>query len=280
MKLMNRQVEHPYLDVMALLLVIVVIAGSVLGFTRFRAVEAAKQELAAKQKQRAASVGRFDSLMTQRDEFLAVSLRTDLVLKAVGDKVSTAVGAKQTWDQEYDSNMATFQEQVAAVKAHNDAEDARYHSDPRYRQRDYWTLPSPPAPPAALTLDFSSEIVRLETESAAVKRYVAKIRAAQEKYSNADVNQIYGALRRSAEDMDDAVDRDLEIMRDIVTTGREGQVINAIKADMLKYNAEDANLIVVNSKAVAFAKAQGLEIKDYDLPGGSDADPSDKSRLL
>ncbi len=280
MKLMNRQVEHPYLDVMALLLVIVVIGGSIFGFTRFRAVEVAKQALADKQKLRSISIGRFDSLMTLREEFLAVSSRTDSALSAVGDKVISAVGAKQAWDQEYDDNMATFQEQVAAVKAHNDAEDARYRSDPRYRQRDYWTLPSPPAAPAAIAVDFSPEIIRLETESASVKQYVTKVRAAQDKYSNADVNQIYAALRRSAEEMDSAVDRDLDILRDVVTVGKEGQVVSAIKADMLKYDAEDASLAIVNSKAVAFVKAQGLDIKDYDLPGGSDANPADKSRLL
>lgn len=280
MKLMNRQVEHPYLDVMALLFIIVIVAGSGFGYTRFRAVETAKQQLAAQQKQRRLNIERFDELMKLRDRFLAVSVRTDAVLAAVGDKVINGVGAKQAWDQQSDSDTAAFQDQVTAVKAHNDAEDARYYSDPRYSLRDYWTMPSPPAPPMALTLDFSPEITGLQAESIANKAYLTEIRAAQAKYSNPDLRQIYVALRRAAEDMDSAVNGDIEILQSVVITGREGQIVNESKANTLKYNVEDVSLKLTNLKAVAFVKAQGLDIKDYDLPGGSDANPADKSRLI
>lgn len=279
MKLLNRQVEHPYLDALALLLVLIILGGSAFGYSRFLAVEAVKKQQSAKQQQRRTLISRFDKLMRLRDQFLVVSLDTDTVLGAVGNKVLENIAATEAWDKQFQADQAAFQDQVAAVKAHNAEEDNKYKTDPRYATRNYWTLPTPPSPPNPLSVDFTADIAALGARQTAIKAYIATLRQSQTEFESVELKPIYLALYKAAGDLSSAVARDVDILGGVVKDDVQGRVVNVAKSDMLKYNAQDAGLRSLNTKAVAFIKAQGLRLKDYDVPGGSDANPSDKSVL-
>jgi hypothetical protein len=280
LKFMNRQVEHPYLDTLALLLVVVVLGGSVFGYTRFLASEEAKEQQATRLQQRRQLIDKFDKFMRLRDQFMALSLSADTTLGAIGDKVLTNVAAVQAWDQQYQAGQATFQDQVAGVRAHNAAEDAKYKADPRYTTRNYWPMPTPPDPPAPLSVDFTAETATLKVRAGEIKAYQDTLRAAQSDFSQVELKTLYQDLLRATGDMYSEVTRDIDILGSVVIDAPEGRIVNVVKTDLLKYNAQDPGVKAGNAQAVAFIKAQGLRLKDYDVPGGSDLNPNDMSRLL
>ena len=279
MKLLNRQVEHRYLDALAIIFAVVLIAGSIFGYTRFLAVETAKREFALKQKTAAATIAEFDRIMGDRDSFLAVAARVDLNLASVAGKVTNSIAQKEAWDKDAAAMVASYTAEAAAVKAHNDAENAKYKSDPRYTTRDYWTLPSNPGTPAAISVEFSAETAAVIAAAAEVETFRAELKKTEAGYKNNESKTIFKNLYKSVEALESALERDAVILGNLVTTGKQGQFVNEAKADLIQYNAEDEWLKACRSKAVDFIKDHNLDLVDYDVPGGSDANPQDKSLL-
>jgi hypothetical protein len=279
MNLSNRKVEHPYLDIMTVVFAAVLIVGSILGYTRFQDVEKAKTAFSLKQKTAAEGIAEFDRVMQSREAFLAVSARADATLASISAKIADSASQKAAWDKDAAAIQASYDDQVAAIKAHNDAENAKYKADPRYTTRDYWTFPANPGSPNGLTVDFSGESTALSANETEVSAFLAELKKTESSYKNADVKAIYLNLSKSAEALDSGLKRDLEILSQLVTTGKEGQIVNTAKADLMKVNSEDEWLKTARARALDFIKANNLELIDYDLPGGTDANPSDKSLL-
>lgn len=279
MNLSNRQVEHPYLDILAMVFVAVIVIGSILGFLRFQEVEKARVAFAQKQKNAAQTISEFDRVMRSRGEFLAVAAKTDATLAAISKKVTDSAAQKTAWDNDAAAMQASYDAEAASIKAHNDAENAKYKADPRYTTRDYWTLPSNPGSPAPLSLDFSAEIAALNANKADLSAFISGLKKEEIGYKMDETKTIFRDLYKSAEALDSAQNRNIEIAGGLVSSGKQGQVLNEAKADLLKYNSEDEWLKALRVLAVDFIKANSLELGDYDLPGGTDVNPADKSQL-
>jgi hypothetical protein len=67
MRLFNREFKHPYLDVFACLLAIVLVGGSVLGYLSYTKVQDAKTRLAKEHEQERETVRALATLMTKHD---------------------------------------------------------------------------------------------------------------------------------------------------------------------------------------------------------------------
>lgn len=279
MNLSNRQVEHPYLDILAIILAAVIIVGSVLGFTRFQEVEKSRIAFALKQKNAAKTITEFDRVMERRDEFLAMVARTDATLDGISKKISDSIAQKQGWEKDEDAIQASYDAEVAAIKAHNDAENAKYKTDPRYTTRDYWTFPSHPGLPAPLSLDFSADLAALTENYNEVGAFLDTLKKADSGYKMDETKALHRDLIKAVDTLDSALERNLEVMDSLVSTGKQGQIVNEAKAELLRYNVEDEWLKAFSVLAADFIESNNLDLFDYDLPGGTDVDPADKSQI-
>lgn len=279
MNLSNHRVEHPYLDIMALVFAAVVVVGSIIGYTGFRQAEQAKAIFADKQKTASRTIAEFDRVMAARDEFLTIAANADATMTGIAAKVADGAAQKAAWNNDAAAMQASYNAEVAAIKAHNDAESARYKADPRYTSRDYWTFPSSPGSPAPITIEFSAESAALAANAAEVAAFKAALKKTESGYKNDEVTTIYRDLFKSVDALDSALKRGTEILGQMVTNGKEGQIVNMAKADLIKYNSEDEWLKACRIKAEDFIKANNLDLIDYDVPGGTDANPQDKSLL-
>ncbi len=276
----EKNIEHPYLDTLAILFVVALIAGCGLWYQSFKTAEAVKAKLVAEQRNEKKLVKTFEKFMENRAGFLALTTQVDSSLAQVKAKIDASLGAKKEWDSTWADRQAAYQTEAASVKAHNAAEDAKYKSDPRYQTRDYWQFPSYPAPPEKISVDFNDEIKLLTTESQKLKDYITALKIQSGSFKDPGINLMYSDLLKTAEAGKTAVDRDIEILGNIVIGAEEGNIANDAKADLIKYNAVDNGLRSVNQEAVEFIKKYGLVFKDYDVPGGNDATPTDKSTLI
>lgn len=279
MRLFNREFKHPYLDVFACLLVIVLLGGSVLGYLSYKTAQDAKTRLAKEHEQEQETVRTFVTLMTKHDEFIVLVFDIDSTLMQAKAKIESNLAAQEAWDDEWASRQADYQQEVDAVKAHNKAEDDKYHSDPRYTQRNYWPAPAFPGPPAPISVDFSAEIAALNGQSAELKLFLTGFKKISGDFKAEEIRPMYRNLLVSAEELRSALDRDIDILNKIVSDDDQGQVVSSTKADLMKYNTEDVALKGFHEKALAFVKNHQLDVKDYELPTGADAKPQDKSNL-
>lgn len=279
MKILNHEFKHPYLDVVAVLLLIVLTGGSAFGYISYRRAEEAKAELAAKKRGEQQAVRSFESLEEKHNEYIALVYDIDVTLMQAKSKIENNLAAQEAWDDEWDSRQAAYKQEVDTVRAHNEAEDAKYLNDPRYTQRDYWPAPAFPVMPGSLSVEFSAEISALNAQSAQLKTWLGKLKKDSSDFSSEEIKPIYRALLNSGEELKSALNRDIDILNKIVTDEDKGQVVSSAKADLMKYNAEDDGLKRFHAKALAFVKNHGLDLKDFELPGGADTKPEDKSNL-
>jgi hypothetical protein len=274
-----KKIEHPYLDLIALVLVIVMVAGAGVWYRSFSVAQAERQKQSASVKAQKARVGAFNGLMESRTAFLVLNSQVDGTLGQVKSKIDNNVADQKHWNDEWARSISSFEGQVAAVVAHNEAEDAKYKADPRYTSRDYWSYPNRPSPPPPITVEFSTEIASLTAQAAGLKGYLKELEKSSGKYSDASISPIYRDLVAAAEATLSATEKDIEILGGIAVPGDQGTVVNEAKSDLMKFGAGDPALKALNKKALAFIKEAGLDKADYEVPGGADSNPSDKSNL-
>jgi hypothetical protein len=194
--------------------------------------------------------------------------------------VKDGLAQKDAWDEQAAAIEADYQADIAAIKAHNDAEDEKYRTDPRYRQRDYWTYPIHPAQPPSLSIEFSSEKARLVERLGELSAYIEALTAKRSEYSgNDELKRIFNDLLQASRDMEFALKRNTELLDTLVVTAKEGEIVSGAKADLLRYDSEDKRLKACAKKIADFIKNHELKTEDYDVPGGTDVDPADKSQL-
>jgi len=264
MRIFKRHIEHPYLDALALIFVIVLVAGSVFGYTRFQAVEQAKRDLALNKATERKALEEFESLLAMRAEFMTVIAVTDAAQNAAKAKVADGIAQKNAWDAQAAAIESDYQASVAAVRAHNDAETAKYRADPRY-SRDIWSAPSLPGQPAPINIDFAAEIAGLEKARTELAGFKKTFTAARGGYTTSELKAMYADLLKSVEDTLSMVDRNIEILGSLAVSGKEGVIVNDARADLLKYDSENEGLEAFASKALRFIDAHDLDAGDYDL---------------
>ncbi len=275
----DRHIEHPYLDVFAVILIIVLIAGSLLGYRSYSLAQAQRAKEAANQKAQRARVSAFHNLMESRTEFLTLTAQVDGTLAQIKSKVDANLADQKKWDDEREARQTSYASQVESVKDHNAAEDAKYKADPRYTNRDYWSYPAYPSSPSPIRVDFNAEINFLTAENTALEEYVKDLRKSAGSFTDAKINPMHKDLVGAAEATQAAVTRDIEILGGIVSSGEQGAIVNDVKADLIKYNAGDHLLKTLTKKALAFIDDNSLNKAGYEVPGGADTNPSDKSNL-
>ncbi len=279
MKIGDKNIEHPYLDIFAVILVIVLIAGSWLGYRSYSAAQSRREKQAASQKAQKERLGAFRNLMESRTEFLTLNAQVDSTLNQVKSKIDANLANQENWDKEWAALQSSYSGQVEAVKAHNAEEDAKYKADPRYTNRDYWSYPSYPSPPPPIAVDFAAEINALTAQTAVLTDYIKTLGKLSGRFADVEINPLYKDLLAAAEATQTAGERDIEILGGIVISGEQGAIVNDAKADLMKYNAGDSSLKAMTKKILAFIKENDLDLDDYEVPGGVDTNPSDKSNL-
>jgi hypothetical protein len=132
-------------------------------------------------------------------------------------KIESTLAAQEAWDDEWASRQAAYQQEVDAAKAHNKAEDDKYHSDPRYTHRNYWPAPAFPSPPAPISVDISAETVSLNGQSANLKLFLSGFKKISGDFEAEEIKPMYRNLLASAEELQSALDRDIDILNKIVS---------------------------------------------------------------
>lgn len=264
---------------LAVILVVVLIAGAGFWYRSYFVAQKERERQVVSQKAQRARVNAFRNLMESRTAFLVLNAQVDGVLVQIKSKISANVADQKRWDEEWTGLQLSYSSQVEAAKAHNDAETAKYKEDPRYTNRDYWSYPVYPSPPPPITVEFGTETNALTAQGAALEEFIKGLKKSSGTYKDDVINPMYRDLLDAAEATLSAVERDINVLGGIVISGSQGAIVNEARVDLLEYGAGDDSLKALAKKALAFIEEADLDEADYEVPGGADTNPSDKSNL-
>lgn len=279
MSVSKKPLVHPYLDSIVAIFLLFVFFGTVFLLLSIRVTDIAKQTQAKEARLTEARIEDFNQFMESRSLFLAINAQDDLTLAQVKTKSDASLAAKAAWHEEWDSRQAGYTEEVAAVKAHNDAEQAKFRADPRYINMEIWTYPSFPQLPADISVDFNPEISQLTAELQELNKYISDLKTMRNRNTDEEVGLLYTALLKSAETYRAAFSDDIDLVKNILMNGEEGVFVNEAKAGLLKYNAGDEGIKTMNRIVLAFIEKYSLDKANYEVAGGTDSNPNDKSSL-
>jgi hypothetical protein len=279
MNINKKALVHPYLDSFVAIFLLFIFFGTVFLLLSIRVTDIAKETQAKEASLTKARIRAFNQLMESRSVFLTINAQDDTTLAQAKTKIDASLVAKAAWHEEWDGRQAGYTEEVAAVKAHNDAEQAKFREDPRYINMDIWTFPSFPPLPADISVDFSPEISQLMVELQELDEYINELKDARNRNADEEVGLRYTSLLKSAETYRTAFSDDIDLIKNILINGEEGVFVNETKAGLIKYSAGDEGIKALNKIVLVFIEKYSLEKADYEVSGGADSNPNDKSDL-